>query len=99
MIHSVGLDEYYAMQLVREFRDLITPNRAGELKLWTSFEIMNVRMPFRSEDTKGVRRLLITFKEPAPAHEDPVLGGTRVVASLHEDDGAFVWEETFEIDE
>ena len=96
-IRSVGLDEYYQMQVIREFRDLISPNRSDELTIWTRFIISDVKMPFVSEDKKGVKRLILKFSEPAAAHEDPVKGGSHIVITSHTDDGAVQWEETFEI--
>jgi len=99
LLRSIGLDESYRMQIIREFRDLITPNRADQKTFWTRFEIMDVRMPFVSEDTKGVTRLVLTFAEPEPSHEDPSDGGSRIVFTSHTDDSPRAWEESFEITE
>lgn len=99
LIRSIGLDERYRMRIIREFRDLITPNRADQKTFWTRFEIMDVRMPFVSEDTTGVTRLVLTFTEPTPPHEDPVKGGGRVVITTHTDDSPRAWEESFEVTE
>jgi len=99
LIRSIGLDEYYRMQIVREFRDLISPDRADQKTFWTKFQIMDVRMPFVSEDTKGVTRLIIGFSEPEPEQEDPVKGGTRIVFTSHTDDSPRAWEESFEVTE
>ena len=96
-IRSVGLDEYFRMQIIREFRDLITPDRSDLRVFWTRFQIMDVRMPFISEDVNGIRRLIIKFSEPALPHEDPVLGGSRVVITTHAEDSPKLWEEIIEI--
>lgn len=99
MITSIGLDEKYRLRIIREFRDLITPDRADQRTFWTRFEIVDVRMPFVSEDTTGVMRRVLTFSEPEPPHEDPILGGRFVVFTSHTDDGPSAWEESFEITE
>ena len=99
LLRSIGLDEYYRLRIIREYRDLIIPNRADQNTFWTRFEIVDVRMPFVSEDTYGVTRRILTFSEPEPPHEDPVKGGARVVATVHTDDSPKVWEESFEITE
>jgi len=96
-LRSVGLDEYYRMQIIREFRDLITPDRADMRRFWTRFEIMDVRMPFVSEDRQAVMKLILKFSEPEPPHESPVKGGSRVVITTHTEDSPKLWEETFEI--
>lgn len=98
-LRSIGLDEYSRMQIIREFRDLITPGRADLRVFWTRFQIMDVSMPFVSEDMYGVRRLIIKLSEPAPPHEDPVKGGSRVVLTTHAEDSPKLWEEIIEITE
>jgi hypothetical protein len=98
-LRSIGLDEYCRLQVIREFRDLITPGRADLRVFWTRFQIMDVRMPFVSEDTNGIRRLIIKLSEPAPPHEDPVKGGSRVVLTTHAEDSPKLFEEIIEITE
>jgi len=97
-VTSIGLDESYSMILVKEIRDLNTPNRADEHTFWTMFNILNVRMPMVWEEGYAIKRRIITFKEPMPAHEDPVKGGARIVLTSHEDDGPFAWEEEIILD-
>lgn len=96
-LRSIGLDEYYRMQIVREFRDLITPGRSDLRVFWTRFQIMDIRMPFVSEDAYGIKRLIIKISEPAPPHEDPVKGGTRVVLTTHAEDTPKLFEEIIEV--
>lgn len=98
-IRSIGLDETYRMQIVREYRDLINPKGDDELTFWTQFNIYDVMMPFISNDEKGVQRLRLVFKGIKDINEDPLLGGTRTTLQSHEEDGPFSWEETFDITE
>lgn len=98
-ITAIGVDENYRMQIIREYRDLITPKSNDELLFWTIFEIHNVRMPFISQDTYGVQKLVLNFKEPKDINEDPLLGGRRLTVQSHEEDGPFDWEEQIEITE
>lgn len=102
LLRSVGLDEYYRMQITKEFRDLISPDRADQHTFWTQFVIMDVRMPFVSEDTKGVTRLITNWKEPEPPRDDdPVMnsGTKKLVFTSITDEGPYAWEESFEITE
>jgi hypothetical protein len=98
-LRSVGLDEFSRMQIIREFRDLITPDRNDLRVFWTRFQIMDIRMPFVSEDKTGVTKLIIKLSEPAPPHEDPLKGGSRVVLTTHAEDSPKLWEEIIEITE
>lgn len=98
-LRAIGVDEWYRMQISREFRDLISPDRTDQRPFWTMFQIMDVKLPLVSIDAKGVRRTIIKLKEVAAPTEDPVLGGSRLVVRSHEDDGPFAWEETIEITE
>jgi hypothetical protein len=98
-IRAIGTDESYRMQIIREYRDLITPKDNDELTFWTLFEIYDVKMPFVSQDTNGVSKLKLVFKEPKDVNEDPLLGGRRLTFQSHEEDGPFAWEETFEVTE
>jgi hypothetical protein len=99
LIRSIGLDEYYRMQIIRELRDLISPNRADQKVFWTRFVISDVRMPFVSEDTKGVIRRIFKFSEPVQQQEDPSQGGKYIVFKGHTEDDPKAWEESFEITE
>jgi hypothetical protein len=99
MIRSVGLDEYFRMRVIRELRDLVSPDRADTHVIWTQFVIEDVRLPFLVEQTYAVTSLKMQFREPAPAHEDPVKGGARVVLTSHRDDGPTAWEEEIEVTE
>jgi len=96
-IRSVGLDEYFRMEIIREFRDLISPDRSDMRVFWTRFQIIDVRMPFISLDTYGVRRLIVKFSEPVSPHEDPVKGGASSVPTTHAEDSPKLWEEIIEI--
>jgi len=98
-ITSVGLDEKYRMYLEKEFRDLTNPNRSDERAFWTLFSIQDVRLPFISRDTTAVRNINFVFSEPAPAHEDPIKGGARIVSSLHSTESAVEWTRTTTIGE
>lgn len=96
-LRSTGLDEYYAMSMEREFRDLSSPSRSDLRAFWTRFTVKDVRMPFVSESAHAVRRLSLTFKGPQPPHEDPVKGGSRVKITVHTEDGPVEFTETVEI--
>jgi hypothetical protein len=99
MLRSVGLDERSRMQIIREFRDLITPGRNDLHIFWTRFQIMDMSMPFVSEDKHGVKKLIIKFSEPAPIHADPVRSGGHLVLTTHAEDSPKLWEEIIEITE
>lgn len=99
LLRSTGLDEYYRMYLEKEFRDMSTPGRSDERAFWTKFSIKDIRMPFVGEDATAVMNLNFTFKEPAPAHEDPVKGGARIVISTHTDGGPVQWTRTVTVTE
>lgn len=98
-LRSVGLDEHFRMRVIRELRDLISPDRADTHVVWTRFAVEDVRLPFLVEQTYAVTRVKMQFREPAPAHEDPVKGGMRVVLTSHRDDGPTAWEEEIEVTE
>jgi hypothetical protein len=94
---STGLDEKYRMYLKKEFRDMSNPNRSDERAFWTSFELQDIRLPLVSRDTKAVKKLSMNFSEPEPPHEDPIKGGSRVIAYVHLSDAAVQWTRTLEI--
>lgn len=96
---STGLDDKYRMYLKKEFRDMTNPNRSDERAFWTEFEIQDIRLPFISRDTTAVKQINLTFSEPAPAHEDPIKGGSRVITNLHSTESAVEWTEQTTIDE
>lgn len=96
---STGLDEKYRIYLETEFRDMSNPSRSDQRAFWTKFTIHDVRLPFTSYDTKAVQRLNVTHSEPMPAHEDPIKGGSRIVAYVHLKDAAVQWTRLSEITE
>lgn len=100
MLRSTGLDELYRMRIEREFRDLSSPSRSDQRAFWTRFTVNDVRMPFVSESAHAVQRVSLTFKgpkSPTVLHEDPVKGGSRIVATTHTEDGPVEFTETVEI--
>jgi len=97
MLRSTGLDEYYRMDIEREFRDLSSPSRSDQRAFWTRFTVNDVRMPFVSEVAHAVRKTSLIFTGPKPPHEDPVKGGARVVLTVHTEDGPVEFTETVEI--
>lgn len=99
LIRSIGLDEYYRMAIIKEFRDITSPSRSDRRESWTRFQIVDVRMPLVSQDTVGVTQLSLIFSEPESPHEDPILGGSRIVFRSHKDDSPEEWSETFDITE
>lgn len=99
LLRSVGIDEYYRMYITKEMRDLISPTSSGQLTFWTVFTIDDIRMPFVAEAIKGRQRLILKFSEPDSKLEDPVIGGSELVFSGHDDDMLKKWEEIFNIEE
>lgn len=93
-LRSIGLDEKYRMEIDRQFRGISTPGPADERVFWTRFTIFDVRMPFISRQAYGVQSLNMTYQEPAPAHEDPLKGGSKNVPAYHRDDGPVLFSET-----
>jgi hypothetical protein len=97
MLRSTGLDEYYRMNIDREFRDLSNPSRSDQRAFWTHFSVMDVRMPFVSKTAHAVQTLSLTFSEPMPPHEDPLKGGSSVVPTIHVEDGPVLYSETKDV--
>jgi hypothetical protein len=96
---SVGLDEKYPIQIVKEFRDVGYANKADEHNSWTRFAIRDVRMAFSSTDTYGVQRVVFKFSEPANIIEDPIIGGSELKSIEREIDDEKQWEEIIYVEE